>query len=72
MEKSFNNALATLKRNTEEDKYSTLDRVLDVVYGYSLREKDEVPELVKRYNKWCEKNHYFSEVVEIEAVMRNI
>ena len=43
MEKSFINALAKLKRNTEIDKYSDVERVLDVIYEYCLRIEDEIP-----------------------------
>lgn len=69
MEKSFVNALNTLKRNTVKMKYSPVDRVLDVIYGYYLRKEDEVPALVTKYNKWCETKGYKYDKVDLEIVL---
>lgn len=64
-DKSFLNALAKAKRNIM--KYSAVENILDVVFGYNLRE-NEMEDFVKAYNKYADKFGF--ETAELETVIR--
>ena len=54
MELSAERALQRSKNFDKINSYGQLDLLMDSIYMYYIR-KDEIPELLKRYNKWVEK-----------------
>ena len=65
---SLTYAIKRVKRNAH--KYDVVENMLDSIYEYHLRAEDEIPELVKSYNKWAEKNYF--DTVTVDEVMRSL
>lgn len=66
MQPSVKLAIATAKRNAR--KYSPIENMLNSIYTYYLND-DEIPTLVKSFNKWAEKN--FCQTVNLQDVIES-